>query len=81
MTDYELLQQVFPEGVALRIMHFHSHPVADMLKSRIDEWLYYRSLPDGQLLEFVHYWQNARTVYVVTDEDLEEIPEVEDPED
>ena len=117
MAEYELLQQVFPEGVALRIMRFRSHPVADMLKSWIEEWQYYKFISEGQLLEFVHYWQNERTlegareqylynltrttrrwkdhmydfdvdmplflehmsripiVYVVTDEDVEEIPD------
>ena len=67
MADYELLQRVFPEGVAHRIMQFHSRPIADMLKDMIDQWKYYRELSEEGLLEFRQYWKNARTLQEARD--------------
>jgi hypothetical protein len=62
MAECEVLQHVFPEGVAQQIMRFHSHPLADMLRDMIDKWEYYRELSEGQQLDFAQYWQNARTL-------------------
>ena len=68
MAEYEVLQHAFPEGVALLIMRFLSHPAADLLKAKIDQWRYYRMVAkwlrpsEGRRLEFVDYWHNARTL-------------------
>ena len=60
MAEYEVLQHAFPEGVALLIMRFLSHPVADPMRDMMEQWKYYRELSEGQQLDFAQYWQNAR---------------------
>ena len=62
MAEYELLQHAFPEGVALLILRFLSHPVADTMRGMMEQWKYYRELSEGQQLDFAQYWQNARTL-------------------
>ena len=36
MTHLQLLQQCFPIEVARKIMRFHSHPTADIMRDRIN---------------------------------------------
>ena len=38
MTELQLLQQCFPIEVASKIMRFHSHPTADIIKDLIKEF-------------------------------------------
>ena len=67
MAEYKLLQHAFPEGVALLIMRFLSHPVADTMRDMMEQWKYYRELSEGQLLGFPRYWENARTLQEARD--------------
>ena len=50
MTDFEVLQQIFPKDIARRILRFHSHPIADMLHGLINEWKFFKMLSVRRLL-------------------------------
>ena len=53
MTHLHLLQQCFPIEVARKIMRFHSHPTADILRSLFDKYDPYEFVCNIQ--EFIHY--------------------------
>ena len=55
MTELQLLQQCFPIEVARKIMRFHSHPIADIMRSLFDEYDPYEFACNIQ--EFIHYQQ------------------------
>ena len=69
MTDFEVLQKIFPKDIAHHILRFHSHPTADLLKGLINEWKYFKRLSVRRLLEFNHYCKNKRALkHVVAEE-------------
>ena len=53
MTHLQLLQQCFPIEVARKIMRFHSHPTADILRSLFDEYDPYELVCN--VPQFIHY--------------------------
>ena len=70
MTDFEVLQQIFPKDIASRIIRFHSHPIADMLHGLINEWKFLKMLSARRLLRFNHYCRNKRMVKHVVAEEM-----------
>ena len=62
MTHLQLLQQCFPIEVARKIMRFHSHPTADIMRSLFDKYDPYELV--CSLLEFVHYRRRRPPLYV-----------------
>ena len=70
MTDFGVLQLIFPESIARRILRFHSHPIADMLHRLINEWKFFKMLSARRLLRFNHYCRNKRMVKHVVAEEM-----------
>lgn len=62
MTDFELLELIFPADIACKILCFRSHPTADLLKGMIHEWKHFKKLSCRGLLGFNHYCRNKRTL-------------------
>jgi hypothetical protein len=62
MTDFEVLEQIFPADIACNILRFRSHPTADLLKGLIHEWKHFKKLSVRGLLGFNHYCRNKRTL-------------------
>ena len=54
----EVLEQHFPTELAQRILQYHSHPIADIVRDLINKRKPYGML---ELLQFIHYVQwNSR---------------------
>ena len=60
----DTLEQHFPTELAQRILQYHSHPTADIMRDLIEKHRPYERYCGCDLLEFIHYKRyNPRLIW------------------